>query len=97
MWVAQSYPCQDLVACITVTVWPPELLRASLVRAEDELRRGVAADLSPPARRNLCDYPWSPTCPAESAGEFKTPVPFFAQMTILASHKRFNPAKSASI
>ena len=48
----------------------------------------MAADLSPPARRNLCDYPWSPTCPAESAGEFKTPVPFCAQMTILASHNR---------
>jgi hypothetical protein len=45
------------VACITVTVWPPELLlRASPVRAEDELRRGVAADLSPPAQQNLCDY-----------------------------------------
>ena len=38
-------------------MWPPELrLRASLVRAEDELRRGVAADLSPPAQQNLCDY-----------------------------------------
>ena len=39
MWVAESYPCQDLVACITVTVWPPELLlRTSLVRVEDERR-----------------------------------------------------------
>ena len=36
-----------IAAKVTVTVWRPELLlRASLVRVEDELRRGVAADLS---------------------------------------------------
>jgi len=46
-----------LVAYITVTVWLPELLRASLVRIEDELRASVAADLSPHTRQNLCDYP----------------------------------------
>src|SRR5271156_432828 len=56
MWVAESYPCQDLVACITVTVWPPELLlRTSLVRVEDERRaRCGCGSLAAHLAKSLC-------------------------------------------
>jgi transposase InsO family protein len=32
IWAAESCPCQDLVACITVTVWPLELLLRTSLR-----------------------------------------------------------------
>ena len=49
----------------------------------------MAADLSPHTRQNLrdYDYPWSPTCPAESR-EFKTRF-LLRSGDNLASHRLF--------